>query len=460
MKKTQGAVFDRRVGAISSVSVTVYNQGTTNKPTIYSDNGITPQANPFQTDSLGRWAFYVANGRYDIEFSGPTIQTFLLGDVLITDLADDLTQYAKLTGRSGGQTLHGGTGPGENLYLKSTSHATKGRVFIQCDSLSNIGLGSESLIANTTGLNNTALGLNSLHDNLTGQANTAIGVSALHGNISGNGNTAVGLDSLYSNPTGTNQVAVGVKALFFNTGYGNVALGFQAGYYETGSNKLFIDNQPRANEVDARAKALIHGTFATDPPNQILRFNAHVGIGVSPGAPFEIAKESTYLTMRARVHSDTVWHAPFWEIQRARGTFASPAAVAVDDAIGYFDFIGYDGSDWVRSCQLATYVASAVSTNKIPGRFEISLMDGDGNYGARLRLAGTGSLGIGIYPTPVISDGVGFHIKGGKILRLDTSKTPASATATGNVGEICWDASYVYVCIATNSWKRAAIEAW
>lgn len=41
---------------------------------------------------------------------------------------DDHSIYAKLAGRSGGQTLVGGTGSGENLTLQSTAHATKGRV--------------------------------------------------------------------------------------------------------------------------------------------------------------------------------------------------------------------------------------------------------------------------------------------------------------------------------------------
>jgi hypothetical protein len=40
------------------------------------------------------------------------------------------TQFAMLAGRSGGQTLAGGTGAGENLTLSSTSHATKGSVYI------------------------------------------------------------------------------------------------------------------------------------------------------------------------------------------------------------------------------------------------------------------------------------------------------------------------------------------
>lgn len=42
--------------------------------------------------------------------------------------ADDHTIYSLLAGRSGGQTLIGGTGSGENLTLQSTAHATKGRV--------------------------------------------------------------------------------------------------------------------------------------------------------------------------------------------------------------------------------------------------------------------------------------------------------------------------------------------
>ena len=46
------------------------------------------------------------------------------------------------------------------------------------------------------------------------------------------------------------------------------------------------------------------------------------------------------------------------------------------------------------------------------------------------------------------------------IIRLRTAKTPASAGGAGNAGDICWDADYIYVCVATNTWKRAAIATW
>ena len=44
-------------------------------------------------------------------------------------------------------------------------------------------------------------------------------------------------------------------------------------------------------------------------------------------------------------------------------------------------------------------------------------------------------------------------------LKVATS-TPASAGATGTTGTIAWDASYIYVCTATDTWKRVAIATW
>lgn len=37
---------------------------------------------------------------------------------------------------------------------------------------------------------------------------------------------------------------------------------------------------------------------------------------------------------------------------------------------------------------------------------------------------------------------------------------PASATATGTAGQKAYDASYFYICTATNTWRRVAIAAW
>src|SRR5436190_265823 len=43
---------------------------------------------------------------------------------------------------------------------------------------------------------------------------------------------------------------------------------------------------------------------------------------------------------------------------------------------------------------------------------------------------------------------------------IHATQTPASAGAAGTAGTITWDASFIYVCTATNTWKRVAISTW
>lgn len=45
-------------------------------------------------------------------------------------------------------------------------------------------------------------------------------------------------------------------------------------------------------------------------------------------------------------------------------------------------------------------------------------------------------------------------------INVATAKTPSSASDTGMTGDIAWDSNYVYVCVATNTWKRSAISTW
>lgn len=48
----------------------------------------------------------------------------------------------------------------------------------------------------------------------------------------------------------------------------------------------------------------------------------------------------------------------------------------------------------------------------------------------------------------------------GNNLRIATSRTIASATAAGSAGEIAWDANFIYICVATNTWRRTAHATW
>ena len=40
------------------------------------------------------------------------------------------------------------------------------------------------------------------------------------------------------------------------------------------------------------------------------------------------------------------------------------------------------------------------------------------------------------------------------------SDVPSSASDTGIAGEIAYDSDYIYVCVATDTWKRVGIATW
>lgn len=48
----------------------------------------------------------------------------------------------------------------------------------------------------------------------------------------------------------------------------------------------------------------------------------------------------------------------------------------------------------------------------------------------------------------------------GTTINISQQRTPSSSSDTGTSGEICYDASYIYVCTATNTWKRSVIATW
>lgn len=46
------------------------------------------------------------------------------------------------------------------------------------------------------------------------------------------------------------------------------------------------------------------------------------------------------------------------------------------------------------------------------------------------------------------------------VLTLPSGAVPASATAPGIPGQWWYDSGYWYVCVATNTWKRATLATW
>ncbi len=130
----------------------------------------------------------------------------------------------------------------------------------------------------------------------TGSFNSAFGSDALYSITTGIGNTAIGSKSLSSNTEGNNNTVVGFGSLNRNIGGGrNIALGNNAGYYETGSDNLYIDNQSRADEADGRLKSLIYGKFGVDVLGQFVNINGALGIIDSNGSYYSIFRGGSQL---------------------------------------------------------------------------------------------------------------------------------------------------------------------
>lgn len=84
-------VIDSYGNKIVGATVSVYDDLVL--ATIYSDNGITPKANPFETTNAGLIQFYAASGRYDVKVSHPQFNN---GNTLtIPIILNDLTTSAE-----------------------------------------------------------------------------------------------------------------------------------------------------------------------------------------------------------------------------------------------------------------------------------------------------------------------------------------------------------------------------
>ncbi len=134
---------------------------------------------------------------------------------------------------------------------------------------------------------------------------------------------------------------------------------------------------------------------------------------------------------------ETTGNAPFRMVW-GTGTFSQNAHSAT------WTTTGTNASDMLTMTDGDNNAARAVLNLKgNAGSQEVLYAASNGNVGIRTGASPTAALDIN-------SD----------LLRLRTARTPASATAAGNAGDFCWDASYLYICTATNTWRRVAHATW
>ena len=90
---TSGLTSTSKVqGSFPSCIITVWDVGTMNIASIFSDDVGTVKANPFTASADGLWFFYADNASYDVQLSGGGIATpFTLSDISLDDAAQSVT---------------------------------------------------------------------------------------------------------------------------------------------------------------------------------------------------------------------------------------------------------------------------------------------------------------------------------------------------------------------------------
>lgn len=209
---------------------------------------------------------------------------------------------------------------------------------------------------------------------------------------------------------------------------------------------------------------------------------------------------------------------------RTRGTGVSRTAISNGDDIVDLVFAGHDGTSTpIGAGNIACQVDGAVSTGKIPGRFRFALHDGitTGGSGLRavaelnsagvwkvnsiqnysgtdltltattvkiagdvqinaqgdLRFADADSSNYVAFQAPALvgsnitwtlpsTTGIAGEVLtagGGGVLSWSAplaSAAPATATSAGMTGQIAFDATHIYVCVAPATWVRATLATW
>jgi hypothetical protein len=118
-------------------------------------------------------------------------------------------------------------------------------------------------------------------------------------------------------------------------------------------------------------------------------------------------------------------------------------------------------SDFGKAASMSAHyllVDVNVNNNVLGAAFTATLTNGGGGGYVKPEIKG---LRLGALTTMFEVDPITMVPKFfGNSINFGSQRTVASASEPGEQGEICWDASYIYVCISGNTWKRTAITGW
>jgi|GEM_PF-3730583 len=348
----------------------------------------------------------------------------------LTNMAEaDLTPYAKLSGRTPGQTLIGGWGVTDALTLQGTS----GNGTLTSPAI-NFKVGNNGATNAVAVMNNGNVGINttspSARLDIQG-VGTTTGVSLQTKNSGGNVTFSV-LDN------GTLSIGTTNSRGFLNV-YGTAGPkgdfnGYSGSYNGTSPKGVAMEANFERPISGGVSGSTFKGGVSLGPGTQIYSVNPNPNGSVAYG---DIRFAQTY-----------------WE---------------TDHLVNKDSLVITSGTDNYSTGKVGIGLSSPVAKLDIKGTGtggNVSLRTQDSGGNVKFSVLDNGNVGIG-NASPVEKLEVAGNIKAtgtiettGDTVKITTTKTPSSATATGTTGQMCWDGDYVYVCVAPNTWKRSALTSW
>jgi len=376
--------------------------------------------------------FIVGNGLNWVAESGATARASL-GLAIGTDVQawdTDLDTYAAnpLTAAELGQLQNIGTATvsaaqwgylgGTDQALATTDNVVFGKVTVGSQALwaglggdvSSVFVGNGGGAATTTGAHNIGVGKDALDVLTTGNSNIAIGTNALGAVTTSSNNIAVGRNGLILASTGSANTLVGHWAMqALTTGNANTGVGYGVLNAETtGSDNVAVGRDALAAQAGASGNTGV---------------GRRAGVGVTTGGANSLF-----------------------------GYWAGDSITTGANNVA----IGYNVATLLSTGSNNTVIGKAGAATLTTGSNNMVL--GSGAEPSSATVSNEITLGDGSV-TDVRIPGIGFTLDADSF-RISTAKTPATAGATGIAGTHTWDTSYLYVCTATNTWKRAALATW
>jgi len=324
----------------------------------------------------------------------------------------------------------------------------------------NVGIGAFAMKRLNTGYWNVGIGSNTLYGNtalgLTGFNNNVIGRESASSISSGSGNNILGSGSGQAITTGyQNQILGGSSGGQITTGNDNIAIGHSA----------FGGNRSNCVALGGAALAADNGSVQGGE-NMAIGGNAlrltttgyrNVGIGSVAGYALTTGVQNVAIG--------------FYSMQAAGG---GAGRVTGDDNTGVGAYSLQNLTTGLRN----TSIGMQSGVNCSTGSYNVAI----GYYAGQFVTTGDANIHIGKEAYASGATATNEIVLGGSVTGLGSNttlignasttqakihgkvavggSTPASATAAGVTGTITWDANYIYVCTATNTWKRVAIATW